>query len=340
MAPSNTLCCYCEKRVTKYNDFILCVKCEEKVHIECAGLTIIDYREMEKDGTVNTWKCKHCYALTSDTDDCDSARESKKPNTKPCGRLLDEDGEAVRLGKLDLILEHVTSLVSAGVEKCGCETLLKEVVNENYGLKSEIVQLKHVVLKMQEKLLDIERLIGDSDIRGRRIPSGSINKREDSVNFRRSSSKEVALDVPAAKVNSAANGGEMSVKGSALGRPVNLSLSPPTPTPTDKPGDGDGSGGGASCGLSSNPGSDGAVGVDVDDGFTRVVSRKTRKRPHVVVGCKKYDSALMNVGGLAGVEKRLWLYVGRTAKNTVEGALRGYLQQAFPNSEFVVKRLV
>lgn len=44
----------------KYDDLILCGKCSQLVHLECANMTVETYHSICRDGTVGKWNCNAC----------------------------------------------------------------------------------------------------------------------------------------------------------------------------------------------------------------------------------------------------------------------------------------
>lgn len=70
-----------------------------------------------------------------------------------------------------------------------------------------------------------------------------------------------------------------------------------------------------------------------EDGFIPVKSRRRRKP--VVVGCRS-DSVTEH---FSGVERKLWLFVGRTSVDTTQEAILSYLKSSFNSDDFTCNRL-
>lgn len=75
--------------------------------------------------------------------------------------------------------------------------------------------------------------------------------------------------------------------------------------------------------------------TDCDNGFITYSSRKNRRR-NAIVGSKATTNDDV---GFSGVERKAWLYIGRTAKTTTEQTVISYLKMNFKDEEFNVTKL-
>lgn len=82
----------------------------------------------------------------------------------------------------------------------------------------------------------------------------------------------------------------------------------------------------------------GNMNIGDNDGFTTVKYRRREKHRQVaIIGTEKSSS---EGDTLCGVAKRLWLYVGRTGKDTTEGKVLNYLRNKHQTNDFTCEKLV
>lgn len=339
-------CAICNVKVQRYNDFLKCLKCCISFHIECVGLSVEDFVEMSRNNLVSSWSCKSCENITSN-----ETQGSESDH-------LDSDNDGAEASLEDLSNKVITQDLIAELrsENCKLHKLLIVQGNEIQSFRNQcmnqMADMKNLIL---EQSVQIRQLVGKlSELKQINTNAGDIQSKvvngnsfmgnlkmsapavlsSDKNNIREVGSEVCASTIERnpLELNTQSNAKNLVHTGavkkySTVVQESNSMLDRKLKdgqTALEKPNRVD-----KHSEYSGQPGSD-------EGGFITVARRRKKRESNVVIGSRVIDPKNK---ALCGVEKRLWLYVGRTSQGTTEEAVLDYLKSTHNSEDFTCATL-
>lgn len=327
------LCAVCKRNVnSRYDDLLNCAECDCRVHLLCVGVSVEKFNEMNRDHVLESWKCASCVLTSKKDSDCSLVAGPSNPVTPSEGKNVTANGMSADVAEKDpnesIIIEQET------VSKCcSCSSSIRSLFEENVKLRAAVQVQSDMIQALREEFrLQMTRVVDVLVGRDRHENVASVlNAGKDLTHKGNQPKRGTGRQIAQMKSN---------ISDSA-DKPE---MSPPTEIRS----------------ADYAPAVDEAVGyaAAVKIGNTNIVAQydkgiasvpaagnleaefttathKRRKQPSIV-GTRQPNNS---DSSFLGVQRRLWLYVGRTSKSTTEQSVLNYLKENTGEDDFTVARL-
>lgn len=149
------MCVVCKRSVnSRYDDVLICVQCDSRVHIKCVNVSFEDYSEMNRKDELKSWKCKSCPLTSLSRDETATKGNSNFPihqmSSESLGDLAEDGGDYSVKCVLDSIMHKIETLVYDVKAACGCEKVLKDLKRENSALKKTVESQSVIIQSLRD----------------------------------------------------------------------------------------------------------------------------------------------------------------------------------------------
>lgn len=146
------VCSLCNKKVSKYDEGLNCVKCNSYVHLECGNVSVEEFNAMRLEKLDKQWKCGGCGSdplllELAATEECKQTNSEEKLNNN----LLNAVSTLTR--SVDLVLQNQEDISKLNKS---LQTRVNKLIAENRELKELINSQSQTISAIHEELLDLK----------------------------------------------------------------------------------------------------------------------------------------------------------------------------------------